>query len=301
MNKYLRRICRTLKSVAIGDPARAAAAPNMPSGRELLRYQFAALLAAVPSVALATYYFGPRVLLMIAVAFAAAAAVDVLFAVVRKRPAGAPALSLAVLLALILPPEIPLWMAAAGAAFGAFFGEQVFGGNGHHIFNPVLLGKGFLLFSFPQVVSGSYFGSMLGHPSPEAWIICSAAVGLGAIAMILARPGNAQILAGLFIPAAALAWSLQLTRGLEGLAAVRLLAGNGFLFGACFLACDPAGSPRRHLGRWMYGALVGSAAIVMQSFSDYGEAMMTAILVGNLCTPTIDIITGRPSRVEAVQ
>ena len=67
-----------------------------------------------------------------------------------------------------------------------------------------------------------------------------------------------------------------------------MLAGDGMLFGACFLACDPATSPYGRVGKWVYGVVIGLTAVVMRSFSNYTEAMMSAILIGNLFTPMMD-------------
>ena len=282
-----------LKRLAIADGARPAPSPHAPSGREMQRYQLAVMIAAVPATAAAVYYLGPRVLYAGACALAAAAAVEVLFAVVRRKAPSGGSLPFAAMLALVLPPTAPLWMAAAGAAFGALFGKEVFGGSGHYIFNPVLVAKAFLFFSFPQSLGGPYFGSMLGFSPPQAWVVCSAVTGAAALAMILARPGNVQILVGLMLPAAALAWGMEFAGRLSGASAVGLIAGNGFLFGACFLACDPATCPRGHLGKWLYGALIGLTAMLMQSLSDYKEGMLTALLLGNLFAPLLDTLTLR--------
>jgi electron transport complex protein RnfD len=53
------------------------------------------------------------------------------------------------LLALILPPGMPLWMTALGAAFAIIVAKEFFGGLGANVFNPALIGRAFLLMSFP--------------------------------------------------------------------------------------------------------------------------------------------------------
>lgn len=54
-----------------------------------------------------------------------------------------------VLLALNLPPTSPWWLVAIGALLAMVFAKQVYGGLGHNIFNPALVGRVFLLISFP--------------------------------------------------------------------------------------------------------------------------------------------------------
>ena len=56
---------------------------------------------------------------------------------------------------LIVPADIPLWMLALAVAFAVIFGKEVFGGTGMNIWNPALLTRAFLFFSYPSYMSGS--------------------------------------------------------------------------------------------------------------------------------------------------
>ena len=56
---------------------------------------------------------------------------------------------------LIVPVETPLWMLAIAVAFAVIFGKEVFGGTGMNIWNPALLTRAFLFFSYPDKMSGS--------------------------------------------------------------------------------------------------------------------------------------------------
>jgi len=284
-------ILLVLKRLAISDGDRQAPTPYLPSGRDMQQYLIAAMVAALPCFVVAIYYFGSRIVAMTAVAFFAIAAVEIAFGWIQRKPIGGGALVFAILLVLILPPEIPLWMVAVGAAFGAFFGKEVFGGTGHHVFSPVLLAKGFLMFSYPQVVKGNYFGSMLGFNPLNAWIICAAVTLLGAVAMIIIRPANGFTLAGIFLAAGCIGWALGATGRLGFDSPIQMLVVDGFLYGTCFLACDPACCPHTGIGKLIYGVLIGSIAVLMRCFSNYSEAMMSAILIGNLFTPIINIVT----------
>lgn len=283
-------ILQILKRLAIADGDRPAPGPHLPAGRDMQRYLSAALLAALPCLAIATYYFGLRILGMVAVAFSASAAVEIAFGWIRKKEIGGGALVFAVLLVLILPPEIPLWMVAVGAAFGMFFGKEIFGGTGHHLFSPVLLAKGFLMFSYPHLLKGNYFASMLAFNPPNAWMVCSAVMLLGAVAMFQARTANWQILVGIFLAGGYLGWAMEAMGHLPFDTLLKMLALDGFLYGVCFLACDPACCPHTNAGKWIYGLLIGAVAVVMRCFSNYTEAMLSAILIGNLFAPTIDTL-----------
>jgi Na+-translocating ferredoxin:NAD+ oxidoreductase RnfD subunit len=263
---------------------------GLPDGRDVRRYLTAALAACVPCLCAATWYYGLRVPAMFATALASGAAVEIAFAIVRKKEIWGGTPAFAGILVLLLPPQIPLWMVAVGSAFGVFFGKEVFGGTGHHVFSPVLVAKGFLMFSYPTVVHGSHFGSMIDPRFPNAWMVCGLLMLAGGAAMIAARPDNAFILLGVALAGLCTALNVDTARRLPYESIVYMLAVDGFLFGACFLACDPACSPRGRSGKWTYGVLVGSTAVIMRSFSNYSEGMMSAVLVGNLFAPTMDVL-----------
>ena len=59
----------------------------------------------------------------------------------------------ALLLALTLPPGLPLWMAFAGAVIAILLGKVLFGGLGQNVFNPSLTGRAFLQASFPVPIT----------------------------------------------------------------------------------------------------------------------------------------------------
>lgn len=256
------------------------------------RYLAAALSGAIPCLALMAFLFGPRILASAAVAFLSGLAVQIVFAVARGKKPGGGALVFGVLLVLMLPPATPLWTTAVGAAFAILFGQEVFGGLSGRIFNTALIGKAFLAFSYPQLTDGVYFGSMLHSDKLDAWMWAAVLTLLAAAAMAVADRANLRILLGIIAAGAATALSLQISGRLPYGTILETLVNDGFLFGACFLACDPAASPRNLGGKWLYGLIIGILAVVMRAFSNYTEGMMCAILVGNIFAPTIDLLAG---------
>lgn len=58
------------------------------------------------------------------------------------------------LIPLIVPIDVPLWMLAIAVAFAVIIGKEVFGGTGMNIWNPALLCRAFLFFSYPSKMSG---------------------------------------------------------------------------------------------------------------------------------------------------
>ena len=280
-----------IKRYLFSDGNRLAPAYFVPNGREMQRYMIAAMAGAVFCAALAVHYYGKRILVMSAVAWMAGAAVEMGFAIIRKKPLSGGTPVFALLLVLMLPPQIPLWMVALGSAFGIFFGKEVFGGTGNHIFSPVLLAKGFLIFSYPMIVVGNYFGSMLGFENPDAWIAGSLLILACGGVMIIARPSNIYIIAGILFSATALGLCLSNAGSLPFNTMLEFYVSNGFLLGACILACDPAGSPYDKPGKALYGLLIGALAVLMRCKSNYTEAMLFAVLLGNVFSPVINSLS----------
>lgn len=278
----------------LADGKRPAPAPDLPSGQDMRRYLVAALAAAVPCLCAASHYFGGRVWLMLTVAFLSQTLVELVVSRLRRKPVSGGTFVYATLLVLILPPSMPLWMVAIGAAFGTLFGKEAFGGTGTHVFCPVLVAKGFLLFSYPTDAQGPYFGNMIGLDSPNAWLVAGALTLIAVLTMAVARPGNLNILAGIFLGAVCVGLMMEQGAYLPRETVVEVLGNDGMLFGACFLATDPACSPRDSQAKWFYGLLIGSAAILMRCFSTYSEAMMCAVLVGNLFAPSLDMMGSVP-------
>jgi len=73
-----------------------------------------------------------------------------------------------ILIPLILPVGIPLWMLALAVAFSVIFCKEIFGGTGMNIFNPALVARAFLFFSYPTSMSGD-----------KVWVASEQVLGLG--------------------------------------------------------------------------------------------------------------------------
>ena len=72
------------------------------------------------------------------------------------------------LIPLIVPVGCPLWMLAVAVAFSVIFCKEIFGGTGMNIFNPALVARAFLFFSYPTSMSGD-----------KVWVAAHEVCGLG--------------------------------------------------------------------------------------------------------------------------
>ncbi len=91
---------------------------------------------------------------ILAVTYAAGLFVEFIFSTVRDHEVNEGFLVSGFLIPLTMPPDIPLWMVAAGTVFGVIFGKEVFGGTGMNFLNPALTARAFIFFSFPIQISG---------------------------------------------------------------------------------------------------------------------------------------------------
>jgi Na(+)-translocating NADH:ubiquinone oxidoreductase B subunit len=141
-----------------------AGAPHVRDPLDVKRIMFLVVAALMPCVLAGWYLFGVRVLVMIAVSYAAGGIVEAVVAVARKQEINEGFLVTGLLLPLTLPPGLPLWMAALGAAFGALVGKELFGGTGRNVFNPALVGRVFLSLAYPAAISGNWIKPVWTFP-----------------------------------------------------------------------------------------------------------------------------------------
>lgn len=272
------------------------------------------LVALLPAVFCAIYYFGlPAVgVLGVSVAVCVATEWSITKFLLRCPTTvyDCSALLTGVLLALNLPSDLPLWMVAFGAVMAIGIAKMAFGGLGCNIFNPALVGRVFLLISFPVAMTTwpMPFASdgatgptvltleSLGQLSPADVDIRQLFTGeiggsMGEISALALIIGFIYLICmrviRWYIPVAVVA----------GVAVVDLIIGwpvladilsGGLLLGAIFMATDYVTSPMTRSGMLLYGVLIGIITAVIRRWGAYPEGMSFAILIMNGFTPLIN-------------
>jgi len=112
------------------------------------------LLSLLPGIALYVWYFGPAILVSIALASITALSTEALMLKLRDRPImpflkDNSALLTGWLLALSIPPMAPWWLVVVGTAFCIVIAKHLYGGLGNNLFNPAMVGFAVLIISFP--------------------------------------------------------------------------------------------------------------------------------------------------------
>lgn len=274
------------------------------------------LVALLPATACALYFFRLPALTVLVVSIAVCTATEWVVTRFMLRRASTvgdlSAVVTGVLLGLNLPSSLPLWMVAAGALAAVGIGKIAFGGLGSNIFNPALVGRVFLLISFPAAMTswplpgdagvdgatGATILSMLrsGELQPDAADLTAMAMGdiggsMGEVSAI------ALLIGGIYLIAVGvIRFEIPLSI-VVGLVAVDLVAGfpphvdilaGGLLLGAFFMATDYATSPMTRRGMIIYGLLIGIITACIRRWGAYPEGMSFAILVMNGATPLIN-------------
>jgi len=130
-------------------------APHFPPRSTVRGVMLQVVYALVPGIVAYAWYFGPGILVQIMLACAFAWILEAACLAARRKPLGPSlgdfsAIVTAVLFALCLPPLAPWWIALIGMFFAIVVAKHVFGGLGHNLFNPAMIGYVVVLISFPQ-------------------------------------------------------------------------------------------------------------------------------------------------------
>ncbi|MCL2070559.1 MAG: RnfABCDGE type electron transport complex subunit D [Treponema sp.] len=133
-------------------PLFISSSPHTGSSVDTRKLMGRVLIALTPVSIFGVVLYGMPALITIVSAIVAAELSEALFRKLIRKDLRNGDLSAAVtglLLALIMPPATPWWITAMGAAFAIIVAKEFFGGLGANVFNPALVGRAFLLLSFP--------------------------------------------------------------------------------------------------------------------------------------------------------
>jgi electron transport complex protein RnfD len=269
----------------------------------------------MPAAGIAVTLSGPHALYSIVLSIAAAAAAEwtIVFAVRRKPaiPDGSAAVT-GLLVALSLPPSMPLWMAPAGSLFAIALVKMAFGGLGRNFLNPAMAGRAFCAVAFPVLfsagasapgggvslpagaheVSNALLNFFTGYQSGWMGGSSAGALLIGAILLSVLRVIDFTLPLSFIGAAFLLFWctgeSHAVFSGTAMLAALFQVLGSGLLFGAFFIATDPVTSPSTARARPLFGAGCGALTFVFQQSGNPDGSVMLAVLLMNFTVPYMD-------------
>ena len=261
----------------------------------------------------AIYYFGHHALSVIGVSVGVAVLTEYLCKKLRGKAfvMDGSAVVTGLLFALVLPPLIPLWMVALGAAFAIAIAKEAFGGLGHNIFNPALAARAFMSMSFTLemtswVAPNGFAADAVTTATPLgegfAWTASKLslyqAMFLGDTAGSLGETSALFILVGgLFLIGRGLInWRIPaIYIGMVALISFAMgedplfnILGGGLMIGAFFMATDYVTSPLTNRGKVVFALALGVLTMLIRRFGGMPEGVCYSILFMNAITPLID-------------
>jgi len=305
-----------------GKPLLITSSPHFTSTDSVPKIMWTVLAALVPATVMAIYYFGIPAIYMIMGCVVAAMLTEMVMNKLKGEHFtigdGSSTLT-GLLLALTLPPTLPLSMGVLGAIFAIAIGKQVFGGLGYNIFNPALLGRAFLqasfpvamttwsypqtakyaaidavtaatplgLFKFEKVITG-YSDMLVGNIGGSLGETSALAVLAGGIFILIRRYAEWRIpvsYMGTVFVVGGVFWMISPESYPDPV--FHMLSG-GLMLGAFFMATDMVTSPITPLGAWIFGIGAGIVLLVIRLFGGVPEGVMYSILFMNAFTPIIN-------------
>jgi len=299
--------------------------PHFKDRDSVPKIMYAVIISLLPAVFASFYFFRFRAAAVYAVCLGASLATEALFLWLRKKPLynlwDGSAFITALLLAMTLPPSLSLELAAIGSAVAIGIGKQVFGGLGHNIFNPALVGRAFLQTAFPVAMTTwiapatlklntATFATPLGNLKFQDalaqgtltslkdlfWGNSGGCLGetsaiallLGAVFLLLRRTIDWRIPLGIILALVAFTGSFWLISPDKNASPLFHVLSGGLLIGAFFMATDIVTSPITPLGAWIYALGIGVMIGLIRLFGGFPEGVMYSILFMNTFVPLLN-------------
>ena len=287
-------------------------------------------LALLPTTLFGIWNFGFRALLVVLVTVASSVFFEWLYdRLMHKKNTinDFSAVVTGLLLALNMPPQIPLWMPVLGSAFAIIVVKQLFGGLGQNFMNPALAARCFLMISFAgkmtdfavdklsgyhciDTVTGATALAELKNSGFTADSISVKNLFIGNIHGTIGETSAIAILIGAVILLAFKVIDLKIPLTYIGSFAVFVilymlgtgkgfdvnylfshLFGGGLMLGAWFMATDYVTTPLTPKGQLLYGCCLGVVTAIFRLFGGSAEGVSYAIIFCNLLVPLIEKVT----------
>lgn len=298
--------------------------PHIHGGDSISKNMYGVLIALVPAFLVSLYYFGLGALIVTATSVIACVLFEYLIQkfLMKKEPTvcDGSAILTGVLLAFNLPSNLPVWIILIGALAAIGIGKMSFGGLGNNIFNPALVGRVFLLISFPAqmtmwpevgqltaytdattgatVLSLMNEGALdklptlvdmlLGKMGGSLGEVSALALQLGLVFMLWKKIITWQIPVSILLTVFVFTGIMHLVNPVQYASPFVHLLSGGLMLGAIFMATDYVTSPMSKNGMLVYGVGIGILTTVIRLFGSYPEGMSFAILIMNAFTPLIN-------------
>jgi len=299
--------------------------PHLHTKKSVPKIMWSVIIALLPAIAMSIYYFGLPAVWMITICVITAVITEIVMNYMKGERISVidgSAIITGILLALTLPPSFRLTSAALGTIVAISLGKHIFGGLGHNIFNPALLGRAFLQASFPVAITTwtnpntlkfaeidavstatplgtfkfekiftEYSDLLFGNIGGSLGETSAIAILIGGLFLLILKNADWRVplsILSTVLIFGGLFWIINPSQCPDPL--FHLLSG-GLLFGAFFMATDMVTSPLTTRGSWIFGIGIGFLVVIIRLFGGLPEGVMYSILLMNGVTPLINRYT----------
>ena len=288
-------------------------------------------IALAPAALMGMYYFGLRAIFVLALCIFSAIAFEYLYQKLLKKQittGDGSAFLTGLLLGLNLPPSVPFYVPLLGSCVAVLLTKQLFGGLGFNIFNPALMGRAFLIVTFPKLLTtwnaptaaftgidtvtcatplnmlkmegmgklmavfgdktSLYLHLLEGNRGGCIGETCVIALLAGAAFLLYKKYITWHTPAAFLGTAAIIAWIFGGRGAFFAGDPLLHLMSGGIILGSFFMATDYVTSPATKAGRLIFGVGCGFITMLIRLKGGYPEGCMFSILIMNCFAPLID-------------
>jgi len=305
--------------------------PHVRSEETTSRIMWSVSASLLPATITGAYFFGPQAVFTIILCIIAAVFSEYVFQkALKKKPSisDGSAFLTGLLLGMNLPPSVPFYIPIVGSFVAVIITKQLFGGLGFNVFNPALIGRAFLLISFPKLMTiwneptaafvhldakttatplgilkeegaaklievfgdkiNLYEQLLVGHRAGSIGETSAIALLIGAAFLFYRGYISWHIPVSFLGTAAVIAWVFGGKGALFAGDPLLHLLSGGMILGAFFMATDYVTCPSIKKGQILFGIGCGFLTMLIRLKGGYPEGVMFAILIMNCFTPLID-------------
>ncbi len=301
-------------------------------GKETVgRIMWTVNLALLPAFLMSVYFFGPRAVYVTGLCILSSIIFEHIFQKGMKKEStvgDGSAFLTGLLLGMNLPAGVPFYIPIIGSLVAIVITKLLFGGLGYNVFNPALIGRAFLLISFPKLLTSwteptakfiamdakttatplgilkeegltqlmEIFGSkadlykemLMGNTAGSLGETSAIALLIGAAILFFRKYITWHIPVSFIATVALLAWAFGGDTGLFTGDPIIHILSGGLILGAFFMATDYVTCPTVRKGQIIFGIGCGALTMLIRLKGGFPEGVMFAILLMNCFAPLID-------------
>ena len=310
-----------------------SANPHIRDKSSIAKIMYIVILSLLPAIFASYWFFGFRAIFLILVAIVSSVITEAAIQKFRKKPVtvyDGSAILTGILLAFNVPANIPWWIVMLGSVFAIAIAKQAFGGLGYNIFNPALIGRAFMLASWPVEMTSNkfwtepYTGKTMdaissatplnlvktalkdGSTKETVEILAEKGVGywelfIGNVSGCIGETSFMALLIGVIalIILGLVNWRVPffyigtvfIITWLMGYDPVFHILAGGLALGAFYMATDMVTSPISNNGNIIFAIGLGLFTVAIRIWGGYPEGVSYSILLMNTAVPLINRYT----------